>query len=209
MKRVPFVDDEHASQAGHEAAEVVQLGGVVLLPTETFYGLGADPFRRDAVARIFTMKGRPEGLPLSVLCADWQQLEGLVEVPEAFRVRLSRIWPGPLTAVLRCRRPTPASRAGTLGVRIPGHGMLRAVLYRSGPLTGTSANRHGQPPCADVDAALASLVEPPDLVLDGGPTDGGEPTTVVDLTVDEPGVLRPGRLRWDESFPWDKDQALR
>jgi L-threonylcarbamoyladenylate synthase len=206
---MPFFDDQHASHAGFAAAEVVQRGGVVLLPTETFYGLGADPFQRDAVARIFGMKDRPEGLPLSVLCADWQQLEDLVEVPEAFRVRLSRIWPGPLTAVLRCRRRMPASPAGTLGIRIPGHVMLRAVLYRSGPMTGTSANRHGQPPCVDVESALVSLVAPPDLVLDGGPTEGGEPTTVVDLTGDEPRVLRQGRHRWDEPFPWDDDPALR
>jgi L-threonylcarbamoyladenylate synthase len=208
MRRFPFFEDEHAAGAATPVAQVVAAGGVVLFPTETFYGLGVDPAQRDAVARVFSLKGRPPGIPLSVVCADWAQLEGLVEVPDAYRVRLSRIWPGPLTTVLRSRRELPASTGGTLAVRIPGHAMLRAVLYRSGPLTATSANRHGDPECSEVDAALASLVGPPDLVLDGGSTAGGRATTVVDLTGDVARVLRHGGLAWEERYPWLDDPAL-
>jgi L-threonylcarbamoyladenylate synthase len=209
MKRLPFFQDEHAAAAASQVARVVAAGGVVLFPTETFYGLGVDPRGREAVARVYGLKDRPHGVPLSVVCADWQQLESLVEVPEGYRVRLSRIWPGPLTAILRSRRELPASARGTLAVRIPGHAMLRAVLYRSGPLTATSANRHGDPECSEADAALASLTGSPDLMLDGGSTAGGRPTTVVDLTGESPRVVRPGDLPWDERYPWDADPALR
>ena len=209
MKRLPFLDNEHAGAAASEVARVVAAGGVVLFPTETFYGLGVDPSGRDAVARVYDLKGRPHGVPLSVVCADWQQLESLVEVPGRYRVRLSRIWPGPLTAILRSRYELPASAGRTLAVRIPGHAMMRAVLYRSGPLTATSANRHGDPECSEVDAALASIRGSPDLVLDGGSTAGGRPTTVVDFTGDGPRVVRPGDLSWEERYPWDEDPALR
>lgn len=209
MKRLPFLDKEHAAPAASAVARLVTRGGLVLFPTETFYGLGVAPDRSAAVDRVYSLKNRPRGIPLSVVCADWQQLETLVEVPEAHRVRLSRIWPGPLTAILRVRHELPASAGPTLAVRIPGHPMLRVVLYRSGPLTATSANRHGEPECREVDAALASLAGPPDLVLDGGPTAGGRPSTVVDLTADVPRILRAGDLSWDEPYPWDEDPALR
>jgi L-threonylcarbamoyladenylate synthase len=202
VTRLPFTDREHAPEAARVAAEVVGRGGVVLLPTETFYGLGVDPRRRASVERLFAMKERPEGLAMPVLCGDWTQLERLVDVPERFRVRLSRIWPGPLTVVLRCRRRLPGTAGSTLAVRIPGHAMLRSVLYRTGPLTGTSANRHGRPPCCTPDTALESLACAPDLVLDGGPTAGGLPSTLIDLTGSEPVVLRVGAFDWDEPFGW-------
>jgi L-threonylcarbamoyladenylate synthase len=203
VRRLPFYEDPDAAAAGREVAAVVAGGGVVLLPTETFYGLAANPFDQGAVSRVLAAKGRPQELALPVLCSDWQQLEALVEVPEVHRPRLSRIWPGALTVVLPCRAPLPAAPAGTLAVRIPGHAMLRAVLYRAGPLTGTSANRHGSPPCVDPDEALASVLEPPDLLLDGGRTPGGAASTLVDLTGAEPRVLREGALAWQEPYPWD------
>lgn len=204
MRRLPFVVDGDARAAARAVGEVTTAAGVVLLPTETYYGLAADPLDPDAVGRVFAAKGRPAGMALPVLCSDWRQLEELVVVPEVHRVRLVRIWPAALSVVLPCRRAVAAAPGGTVAIRIPGHAMLRAVLYRVGPLTGTSANRHGEPACADPDSALASLVEPPDLVLDGGRTPGGEPSTVVDLTEDEPRVLRRGPVRWDEPYPWDE-----
>jgi L-threonylcarbamoyladenylate synthase len=203
VKRLLFHDNADAAAAGRAVAAVVAGGGVVLLPTETFYGLAANPFDHCGVARVLAAKGRPPELALPVLCSDWQQLEALVEVPQAHRPRLARIWPGALTVVLPCRAPLAAAPAGTLAVRIPGHALLRAVLYRAGPLTGTSANRHGQPPCVDPDEALASVVEPPDLVLDGGRTPGGAASTLVDLTGAEPRVLREGAVPWQEPYPWD------
>jgi L-threonylcarbamoyladenylate synthase len=196
MKRLAFSAADHLSPAAAAVADTVAAGGVVLLPTETYYGLAAAPGSRQGVDAIYALKGRPETMPLPVLCADWRQLEDLVEVPQRYRVRLSRTWPGPLTVILKCRRPLAAAPGHTLAVRIPGMALLRTLLYRAGPLTGTSANRHGRPPCVDPDAALSSLDGDPELVLDGGVTAGVAPSTLVDLSGDEARVLRPGGASW-------------
>jgi L-threonylcarbamoyladenylate synthase len=202
VKRLPFSDHEHVLEAARAASEVVSAGGVVLLPTETFYGLGVAVQDVAAVARVFEMKQRPREVALPVLCADWDQLGLLVEVPDQHRARLSRIWPAALTAVLPCRGKTAVAQGGVLAVRIPRHAMLRAMLYRVGPLTGTSANRHGDPPCVVPEEALRSLAAPPDLVLDAGETPGGPPSTVVDLSSDEARVLRPGAVSWETPAGW-------
>lgn len=201
MIRLPFVEPGDLTEAVQAGSTTVVQGGVLLLPTESFYGLGADPWCETAVARIYTMKVRPAELGLPVLCADWQQLESLVVVPPTYRVKLANLWPAALTAVLPTVGEVPAARSGTLAVRIPGHAELRALLYRLGPLTATSANRHGDPPFTTVDGALASLAEPPDLVLDAGTTAGGEPSTLVDLSRAEPEILRPGACAWNQRCP--------
>jgi len=201
VRRLPFSEPEEIVAAVLVAADVVADHGVLLLPTESFYGLGADPACADSVARICAMKERPSDLGLPVLCADWQQLESLVTVPGRFRVKLSRLWPSALTVVLPSTAGLAAARGNTLAVRIPAHAPLRALLYRVGPLTGTSANRHGDPPFSTADGAIDSLTEVPDLVLDGGPTPGGEPSTVVDLTGENPAILRPGAGAWEDPIP--------
>lgn len=201
MIRLPFVEPGDVAEAVQAGSALIVQGGVLLLPTESFYGLGADPTSETGVARIFSMKERPAELGLPVLCADWKQLETLVVVPETFRVRLARLWPAALTVVLPTVGEVPAARSGTLAVRIPGHAEVRALLYRLGPLTATSANRHGDPPFTTVDGALASLAEPPDLVLDAGATAGGTVSTLVDLSRGEPKILRPGACVWEEPYP--------
>lgn len=201
MKRLPFFEAGDILASSGVAMEVLAGGGVLLVPTESYYGLAADPRRDDAVETIRRLKGRPGELGLPVMCADWRQVESLVVVPESFRVRLSRIWPAALTVILPARETIPAGAGGTVAVRIPGHRELRALLYRCGPLTGTSANGHGKPPCVTIDDAVQSLTSAPDLALDAGTTAGGEPSTLVDLTGDKPLVVRPGRVRWDEQYP--------
>jgi L-threonylcarbamoyladenylate synthase len=196
VKRLPFAAPDDLGAAVAAAAPVVAGGGVLLLPTETWYGLGADPARPDAVARVLALKGRPKELALPVLCSGWEQVEALVSVPARWRGRLTSLWPGPLTAVLEARVPLPAGAGPNLAVRIPGQPLLRSLLAALGPLTGTSANRHGAPPCAEVEAALASLSERPDAVLDGGPTPGGAASTLVDLRGSEACVLRQGPVAW-------------
>ena len=198
MRRLAFADTEEIAEASRAADRVISGGGVLLLPTESFYGLGADPNRADAVTSVCALKNRPFDLGLPVLCADWAQLESLVVVPERYRVKLARLWPAALTVVLPERAPLPAGRAGTLAVRIPAHRALRALLYRVGPLTGTSANRHGGPPPTSVEEALESLDGVPDLALDAGPTKGGLPSTLVDLNGDDVEILRLGACRWDD-----------
>lgn len=201
MIRLPFVEPGDVLEAIQAGGATVSGGGVLLLPTESFYGLGADPWSELGVARVFSSKQRPLELGLPVLCADWKQLESLVVVPDRFRIKLSRLWPAPLTVVLPTFTDMPAAQRGTLAVRIPAHAELRALLYGVGPLTGTSANRHGDPPFTTVDGALASLTEAPDLALDAGATAGGEVSTLVDLTCGEPEILRPGACAWEEAYP--------
>jgi tRNA threonylcarbamoyl adenosine modification protein (Sua5/YciO/YrdC/YwlC family) len=201
MRRLPFSNTEEIAEASREAEEVICAGGVLLLPTESFYGLGTDPSGVDGVTAVCALKNRSLDLGLPVLCADWAQLESLVVVPERFRVKLSRLWPAALTVVLPEKAPLPAGRAGTLAVRIPAHRSLRALLYRVGPLTGTSANRHDGPPCTCADDAIESLGGVPDLVLDAGPTGGGLPSTLVDLTGAEAEILRLGSCGWDDPNP--------
>jgi len=204
MIRLDFTDPGETKKALAVAAEVVAAGGVVLIPTESTYGLGVDPRRTDAVERVFALKGRPDGLALPVVCSDWDQVESLVSIAAAHRVRLSRIWPAALTVVAPCRVSVAAASAATLAVRIPGHNMLRALLYRVGPLTATSANRHGEPACTAADAALDSLLGTPDLVLDGGELAGGRASTMIDLSSGEAREIRPGPVRWDEPFDLEK-----
>jgi tRNA threonylcarbamoyl adenosine modification protein (Sua5/YciO/YrdC/YwlC family) len=201
MIRLPFAAAGDVMEALEAAGATIRQGGVLLLPTESYYGLGADPWNEAGIERVFSLKARPGELGLPVLCADWQQVEALVVVAEEFRVKLARLWPAALTVVLPTVGDVPAARSGTLAVRIPAHAELRALLYRLGPLTGTSANRHGDAPSTTVDGALASLAEPPDLALDAGATAGGKTSTLVDLSGGEPEILRPGACAWEEPYP--------
>ncbi len=196
MRRRRLERPEDLAEAVAAVGGVVAAGGVVLVPTETFYGLAADPFSATGVARVYALKGRPRVLALPVLCADWRQVEELVEVAPHNREVLERVWPGPLTVVLRSRARAACAPGGTLAVRIPGLELLRDLLALTGPLTGTSANRHGLAPARRPAAALAALDGRPDLVLDGGATPGGSASTVVDLTVEPARVLRGGPQPW-------------
>jgi len=201
VRRLPFKENHEILAALNLAVEVLGDGGVAVVPTESFYGLAADPRRERSVQAIRVLKGRPADLGLPVACADWQQLEELVVVPQRFRVKLSRIWPAALTVILPAREAIPAAMGATLAVRIPDHAALRSLLYRTGPLTATSANRHGKPPCVTIDDVLGSLMGDPELALDGGRTPGGEPSTLVDLTGDVLRLVRPGRVSWEDSYP--------
>jgi L-threonylcarbamoyladenylate synthase len=190
VRTISFVNESDLAAAVSEVAEVLAQQGVVLVPTETYYGLAADPFSSAAVAAVFRLKERPDGLPLPILAGSWRQVEELVTVPADRRPLLERFWPGPVTAVLELRRPCPACAGPTAAVRIPGHDLLRSLLARTGPVSGTSANRHGAEPAVSWTAALQSLAGGPDLVLAGGETSGGSPSTIVDLTDGPPKVLR-------------------
>lgn len=200
MKTLPFVEPADVKAALGATAAVVARGGVVVIPTESYYGLAADPARVDAVSAVLDLKGRSADLGLPVVCADWRQVEKLVTIPERHRVRLSRIWPAALSVIVPIRTSAPAALGETLAVRIPDHDHLRALLYRSGPLTATSANGHGQPPSTRVEAALASLHGEPELVLDAGELPGGRVSTMVDLSIDEGLVVRPGAVAWEQAL---------
>jgi L-threonylcarbamoyladenylate synthase len=201
VRRVRLRDLLASPQELSSLRELLSRGGVAALPTETFYALAADPTSERGVSRIFEIKGRDEEKPLLVLFSSRAQLEALGVAPRLDVIdRLFHLWPAPLTAVLPLRAPIAASRgSATLGVRMPADPAVRELLDAVGPLTGTSANRSGTPPLVDPDEVARSLSAHLDLLVDGGTTPGGAPSTIVDATVEPPRVLRPGAFRWPEA----------
>jgi len=184
-----------------QTVDVLRGGGVVLLPTDTVYGIAVRAEAPGATGRLFALKDRAEGQPVAVLVADVAQALELVEAPEpAVRRLMGEQWPGPLTLVMRrSGTAAPLELGGdpsTVGVRCPDHDFVRAVAAEVGPLATTSANRHGEPTPTTAAEAAASLVGAVDLVVDGGRL-GAIASTVVDLTGAEPVVLREGAVTID------------
>lgn len=181
------------------AVDVLRGGGLVAIPTETVYGLAAVAIDPDAVARIFTAKGRPSSNPLIVHVADADAAEPLVAAwPETAAQAATRHWPGPLTMVLPASTVVPAVvRAGgpTVAVRCPAHPITANLLRLLGqPLAAPSANRSGMISPTTAAHVAASLGEAVDLILDGGTCDCGIESTVLDLSVSPPRILRPGPI---------------
>lgn len=179
------------------AARRLKAGELVAFPTETFYGLGAAALDATAVQGIFTVKGRPETKPLPVLVASPTMLDDLAaDIPGTARELMRRHWPGPLTLVLRCRPSVPdavTGGTGTVGVRVSSHPVARGLAAAfGGPVTASSANPSGGTPPTTVADVLRYFDGAIAVVLDGGPTPGGEASTVLDVTVDPPRVIREG-----------------
>ena len=161
-------------------------GGLISLPTESFYGLGASPFDERALVRLWQVKGRSEGKPILVLIGNRSQLEPFVRnIPEAAQVLMNHFWPGPLTIVFPSAlglsyRVTAGT--GSVGIRFSAWPPVRDLLCRVGPVTGTSANREGMPPPRTAAEVQDHLGDALDLIIDGGPTPGEQPSTVIDTT---------------------------
>lgn len=182
-----------------EAAALLLRGGLVAFPTETVYGLGADGLNPGAVARIYAAKGRPATNPVILHVADAAAAQALVSRwPAEAQVLAERFWPGPLTLVLPASERVPfIVRAGgpSVALRCPAHPVALALIRATGhPLAAPSANRsqHLSPTLAQ--HVVASLGEAVDLVLDGGPTEAGLESTILDLTSVRPRILRPGPI---------------
>jgi L-threonylcarbamoyladenylate synthase len=195
------VDAERPAGPGLDAAAaVLNAGGTVAFPTESFYGLGADALDPAAVARVFRIKGRAESKPVLVLVDSVERALSLVSSagPDV-RGLMARHWPGPLTLVLPAGPTVPAAitaGTGTVGVRVPGHPLTLALLRAASmALTGTSANPSGEPPPSHADEVARRLPGLVDVILDGGPTAGGPGSTVADCTVWPPRILRQGSVR--------------
>jgi tRNA threonylcarbamoyl adenosine modification protein (Sua5/YciO/YrdC/YwlC family) len=187
-----FTDSPTDDQLAGIAATLAS-GGVVLLPTDTIYGLHALATDQRAADRVAEIKGRADTKPFVVLGASLGQLEEIgIDVRPEVRNALQELWPAPLTAILPLGRPIPASRgAATLAVRIPALDWLRGLLERTGPLLSTSANRSGEPPILETKNLARELQNQLDGVADGGPS-RSEPSTIVDFTGDEPRLIREG-----------------
>jgi L-threonylcarbamoyladenylate synthase len=167
-----------------QVASVLQRSGLIAIPTETFYGLGVNPFDARAVDRLRAVKGREDAKPILVLVASINDLSAFVEhVPPAASLLIEGFWPGPLTILFPARASLPhALTAGTglVGLRVSSCRPLCELLTRVGPLTGTSANRAGAAPARTAEAVQQAFGDAVDLILDAGPTPGGLPSTVVD-----------------------------
>lgn len=191
-----------ADGALDHAVAVLVSGGVVAIPTDTVYGLAADPSRPGATEAMFALKGRPEAVDLPVLVAGIEQADALAGtdgLPDAARRLAERYWPGALTLVV-ARRAGIAWRLGgsgaTVGLRCPDHHQARDLCDRVGPLAVTSANRHGEPPLTSASAVRAVFGDAV-RVVDGGRCDR-PPSTVVAVRPDGVHQLRAGALGWDE-----------
>jgi L-threonylcarbamoyladenylate synthase len=192
----PIVPDDERGVAA--AVSVLDAAGIVAIPTDTVYGIACRIDAPGGIERLFAAKDRPPDRAIMVLVDELDQVAPLVEVTAAAEA-LRGLWPGGLTLVLPLRpgaAPPAALTAGTrtLGVRVPDHATPRALARAVGPLPTTSANPSGEPEArsaADVAARLAGRL---DLILDGGESRGGVPSTVVDCGADRPRVLRAGAI---------------
>lgn len=164
---------------------IVRRGGIVAIPTETFYGLGVNPFDEEAVDRLLRVKGRGDGKPILVLIGSLEQLPCVTRiVSPVARILIDAFWPGPLTLLFPALPSLPGNlTAGTgmVGVRLSSCEPLVELLRRIGPLTGTSANRTGRPPAQTARMVEEELGRDVDAIIDAGSTAGGLPSTVIDV----------------------------
>ena len=185
------------------AASVIREGGVVALPTDTLYGLAADPFSAAAVARVFAAKGRAAERALPLIAADMAQIEAQVGPlsPDVRRLAAA-YWPGPLTLLVPKPPTMPDELTGGLeqiGVRVPAHAVARELCRVAGRLlTATSANPSGVPATADPDVVQRSMGDAVTLLLDAGATPGGPPSTIVTVSEQTVRLVRPGAIPWEE-----------
>src|SRR4029453_3551573 len=203
MRRVVVDREAPQRDAIDEAAKWIRAGYVVAIPTDTLYGLAADPFNAAAVARVFDVKGRAADRALPLVAADVAQIASRRGRLSGRGARLAdRFWPGPLTLVVPAARQLArevSGGTGTVGVRVPADAIARAVCAACGhPVTATSANLSGAPAAATADDVEHALGDRLEFMLDAGHTPGGAPSTIVDETAGEPRRVRAGAIAWEE-----------
>ena len=194
------IDPEHPDiLVIREAARIIQAGGMVVFPTRTIYGLGVDANNPSAINRLFQVKGRNPEKPVSVLIKSQGTLTSLTAaIPPAAIPLMHRFWPGRITLVFRANpgvSPLLSAGTGKIGIRIPDHPVaVNLVAVLDHPLTGTSANYSGNPGVSRIEDLPRHFLNQMDLVIDAGPLSGGIGSTVIDVTVDPPMVLREGTV---------------
>jgi len=180
-----------------QALEVLQAGGLVAFPTDTVYGVGALAFDGKAVESIYKAKDRPIEMAIPILIGDTADINKVAsEVPLMAKKLAERFWPGPLTIVVpkHLSLPDSISATNTVGIRVPDHIVARSVLRAAGPIAVTSANLSGQPSPSTAGEVFAQLSGRIALIVDGGKTPGGVPSTLVDCTGSQPIVVRQGPI---------------
>ena len=179
------------------ALEILQSGGLIAFPTDTVYGLGTLAFDNNAIESIYTAKDRPIEKAIPILIGDMNELDLVGEnVPNMARIFASHFWPGPLTCIVPKKQTLPlaVSATPTVAVRIPDHLDARALLRAAGPMAVTSANISGQPSPSTAQEVYNQLNGRIPLIINGGKTKGGVPSTLVDCTGEEPVILREGPI---------------
>lgn len=183
------------------ALTILKTGGIVAFPTDTVYGLGALAFDNKAIESIYTAKDRPIEKAIPILIGDWSDLDKVADNTPDMALRFSaRFWPGPLTCIVPKKRTLPPaiSATSTVALRIPDHPDARALLHAAGPMAVTSANISGLQSPTTAQEVYAQLHGRIPLILDGGKTPGGIPSTLVDCRGEQPIILREGPISMDE-----------
>lgn len=183
-----------------DAVSIVQSGGVIVIPTDTVYGIGCAFDRAGAIERIFSIKHRDPAKSIAVLLSDINQIDQLAEsFPDAAKALAEKFWPGALTLVVRKKAGLPDNLASgtTIGLRIPDHELVRELIRRCGPLATTSGNLSGQPAAVSIREIPDDWNDKIDAIFDGGTIQGGKPSAVVDCTVEPLRILREGALTAD------------
>ncbi|HQR25808.1 MAG TPA: L-threonylcarbamoyladenylate synthase [Nocardioides sp.] len=200
--RLPTSTAEEREEAVTEAAAALTRGDLVVLPTDTVYGVAADAFDPDAVGRLLAAKGRGRSMPPPVLVSAATTVDALAAgLPDYARALVERFWPGPLTLVCRAQaslRWDLGDTRGTVALRMPDQELALEVLERTGPLAVSSANTTGRPPATTAEEAEEMLGDRVSVVLDAGPTLGVTASTILDVTGTSPRVLRAGLLTVEE-----------
>ena len=201
MNVTHFTPDSHDVDAIKKAVNVIKNGGVVVYPTDTVYGLGADALNPAAVQRVFKIKNRPKHLPLPVVVQDLIMAESLAAIDDSALRLIDAFWPGALTIILEKKPLVPlilTSGGTSVGLRMPDHSVPLMMLELCGvPLVATSANKHGEASPLLAEEAQRQLGNEVDLILDGGPAKG-QPSTIIDLTKIPPLLIRSGPITRDE-----------
>lgn len=188
-----------------KAARIIRTGGLVIFPTSTLYGMGVDAFNEKALERVFQIKGRGKKKPLLILVENIQAIDALVEdIPPAARILMQAFWPGRLTLIFRAKSHLPeilTAGTGKIGIRVPRNPIAHALVQKSGtPITGTSANLSENPAASSIEMLAENIFREADLILDSGPLPGGIGSTVLDVTVTPPRLIREGSLSSAEIF---------
>lgn len=202
MSRLYDCTEDSSAEIGITAAvDAVRAGQLVVLPTDTLYGLGCDAFNNQAVSTLLAAKHRGPDMPVPVLVGSWDTIQGLVQTytPQT-RSLVEAFWPGALSIVVHQAPSLPwnlGDTRGTVLLRMPLHPIAIELLRQTGPMAVSSANISGQPPASSVEQAQEQLGRSVEVFLDGGNSPIGEPSTIVDVSGERPRILREGAISTD------------
>ena len=190
-----------------KAVRILRQGRIVAYPTETFYGLGVDVYNQEAIKIIFQIKGRDCNQPISIIIGSTADLQDIVaDPPEIAGKLMEEFWPGPLTLVFKASRSVPAlltAGTGKIGIRISSHPIAAAMAKTlCHPITATSANLSGAKECTSASEVIQSIGDQVDMVIDGGTTPGLSGSTILDIAVSPPVILRDGMIPASRLHPF-------